>query len=90
MLQSKGTHRVNRGGGFNNTTRNCRSANRNANQPSNRNNNLGFRPAAPAGLEGPEASPGRTCLGAGGESAHDRPALLIGPRTRRGSGRFAR
>ncbi len=43
-----GTHRVNRGGGFNNTARNCRSANRNANPPSNRNNNLGFRPQLPS------------------------------------------
>lgn len=53
LFPKQGTHRVNRGGGWNNSPRNCRSANRNANQPSNRNNNLGFRPAAPAGLEGP-------------------------------------
>ncbi len=47
VLHEKGDHRVNRGGGFNNTAVNCRSANRNANQPSNRNNNLGLRLAAP-------------------------------------------
>lgn len=55
--QRQGPNRVNRGGSFNNAAGNCRSANRHANQPTNRNNNLGFRPAAPAkpaGLEGPE------------------------------------
>jgi hypothetical protein len=39
----KGSNRVNRGGSWNNTARNCRSANRNNNTPDNRNNNLGFR-----------------------------------------------
>ena len=34
---------MNRGGSWNNTARNCRSANRNRNTPQNRNNNLGFR-----------------------------------------------
>jgi len=34
---------VNRGGSWNNPARNCRSANRNNNEPGNRNNNLGFR-----------------------------------------------
>ncbi|MEI7938577.1 MAG: hypothetical protein WCK27_17980 [Verrucomicrobiota bacterium] len=32
-----------RGGSWNNNGRNCRSANRNNNNPSNRNNNIGFR-----------------------------------------------
>lgn len=32
-----------RGGSWNNNGRNCRSANRNRNEPANRNNNLGFR-----------------------------------------------
>ena len=32
-----------RGGSWNNNARNCRSANRNNNDPGNRNNNLGFR-----------------------------------------------
>ena len=36
---------MNRGGSWNNTARNCRSANRNRNSPENRNNNLGFRVA---------------------------------------------
>ena len=36
---------MNRGGSFNNTARNARSANRNNNTPENRNNNLGVRPA---------------------------------------------
>ena len=32
-----------RGGAFNNNARNLRSANRNRNQPTNHNNNIGFR-----------------------------------------------
>ena len=39
----EGSNRVNRGGSWNNEAANCRSANRNRNDPSNRNNNLGFR-----------------------------------------------
>lgn len=35
--------RVLRGGSFNNDTRNLRAANRNRNEPDNRNNNIGFR-----------------------------------------------
>uniref|UniRef100_UPI0012F699C3 SUMF1/EgtB/PvdO family nonheme iron enzyme n=1 Tax=Methylomonas lenta TaxID=980561 RepID=UPI0012F699C3 len=35
--------RVIRGGSWNNNARRARSANRNANQPGNANNNLGFR-----------------------------------------------
>lgn len=42
----RGSNRVNRGGSFNNTAANCRSANRTANQPTNRNNTLGLRPTA--------------------------------------------
>ncbi len=38
--------RVVRGGSWNNTTRNLRSANRNNNSPGNRNNNNGFRLAS--------------------------------------------
>ncbi len=34
---------MNRGGTWNNPARNCRAANRNNNEPGNRNNNLGFR-----------------------------------------------
>ncbi len=40
-----GSNRVNRGGSWNNSADNCRAANRNRNHPSNRNDNLGFRPA---------------------------------------------
>ena len=38
-----GSDRVKRGGSWNNTASNCRSACRNNNDPSNRNNNIGFR-----------------------------------------------
>ena len=41
----QGANRVNRGGSWNNNAANCRAANRNSNEPGNRNNNLGFRPA---------------------------------------------
>jgi len=43
---------VNRGGSWNNNAENCRTANRNNNDPGNRNNNLGFRLAAPAHRDG--------------------------------------
>jgi hypothetical protein len=36
---------VNRGGGWNNDAANCRTANRNTNDPTNRTNNNGFRVA---------------------------------------------
>jgi Sulfatase-modifying factor enzyme 1 len=39
----RGALRVIRGGSWNNKPRNVRSANRNRNEPDNRNNNLGFR-----------------------------------------------
>jgi hypothetical protein len=38
-----GANRVNRGGSWNNKPANVRAANRNNNEPGNRNNNLGFR-----------------------------------------------
>ncbi|HXG90931.1 MAG TPA: SUMF1/EgtB/PvdO family nonheme iron enzyme [Blastocatellia bacterium] len=43
MTTETGSNRVNRGGSWNNTAQNLRSANRNRNAPDNRNNNLGFR-----------------------------------------------
>ena len=45
---------MNRGGSWKNNAINLRSANHNRNNPSNRNNNLGFRPAK-------ESRPARTC-----------------------------
>lgn len=42
----RGSNRVKRGGSWNNNASNCRSANRNNNDPENTNNNLGFRPLA--------------------------------------------
>jgi len=41
--RASGSNRVIRGGSWNNTGTNLRSANRNNNTPSNRNNNIGFR-----------------------------------------------
>jgi Sulfatase-modifying factor enzyme 1 len=38
-----GSNRVNRGGSWNNDAANCRTANRNTNEPTNRTNNNGFR-----------------------------------------------
>jgi hypothetical protein len=46
-----GSNRVLRGGSWNNNAQNVRTANRNNNTPSNRNNNIGFRVLAPAALE---------------------------------------
>ncbi len=43
MIAERGARRVNRGGSWRNNARNCRAANRNANPPGNRNDNLGFR-----------------------------------------------
>lgn len=40
------SQRVKRGGSWNNTAANVRSANRNRNEPTKRNNNLGFRLAS--------------------------------------------
>jgi hypothetical protein len=41
--RSQGSNRVIRGGSWNNDPQNCRSANRNRNEPGNRNNNLECR-----------------------------------------------
>ena len=41
--RSQGSNRVNWGGSWNNSARNCRSAYRHRNTPANPNNNLGFR-----------------------------------------------
>ena len=49
---------MNRGGSWNNTARNCRSAYRNHNSPDNRNQNLGFRALA-ARRHGRMAAAGR-------------------------------
>ena len=42
-MPKSAANRVIRGGSWNNNARNVRSACRNRNEPSNRNNNLGFR-----------------------------------------------
>src|ERR1017187_10418182 len=52
-----GSNRVSPGGNWNNNANNCRSAQRNNNNPSNRNNNIGFRvvlaPSQPARRRAP-------------------------------------
>jgi formylglycine-generating enzyme required for sulfatase activity len=61
-----GSFRVIRGGSWNNNARNCRSANRNNNDPTNRNNNLGFRvalaPAQPERRRTPRLTRPPSCL----------------------------
>jgi len=47
-----GSNRVNRGGSWNNNPDNCRVANRNNNNPDNRNNNIGFRLARSSKQDG--------------------------------------
>jgi len=56
--------RVLRGGSFNNQAVNVRSANRNRNAPTNRNNNVGFRPASTLPCQHPQALPCGACQGA--------------------------
>ena len=64
-----------RGGSWNNNPRNCRSANRNHNQPDNANNNVGFRvvclPQHPSPSEPLEGIPA-------GAPEGSRPAPVIG------------
>lgn len=47
---ASGSNRVIRGGSWNNNAQNARSANRNNNDPSNRNDNVGFRLASTGNL----------------------------------------
>ncbi len=52
MGPPSGAYRGLRGGDWNNNLRNCRSANRNNNDPDDRNNNIGFRVVLVSGLPG--------------------------------------
>ena len=54
---------MNRGGSWNNNSRNCTAGNRNNNNPDNRNNNLGFRLAASqhCDFKTGSQSPAHTC-----------------------------
>jgi hypothetical protein len=57
----KGSNRANPGGGWDNDSANCGTANRNTNDPTNRNTNNGFRPALNSAREarnGPEVPDG--------------------------------
>ena len=72
---AEGAYRVNRGGSWNNDARNCRSANRDRNEPGYRNNNLGFRVAL--------APSSRTRRMPFGEQAGEPVALRKGDETKR-------
>ena len=78
---------MNRGGSWNNTARNCQSANRNRNEPGNRNNNLGLRVSrARRKLEhvrrtGQDPVPDANQVGHGANP--QRPAGLVGQTARR-------
>lgn len=69
----QGSNRVNRGGAWNSNARNLRAANRNANEPGNRNDNLGFR------LAGAQTLPRAACV----RSAPDQTAVATGGACRR-------
>jgi formylglycine-generating enzyme required for sulfatase activity len=62
-LAASGSNRVNRGGSWNNDSRNARVANRNGNTPDNRNNNLGFRLVSFGHAFGSASSPASTDAG---------------------------
>ncbi|MEM6625098.1 MAG: SUMF1/EgtB/PvdO family nonheme iron enzyme [Pseudomonadota bacterium] len=93
------SRRVLRGGSWNNNPQNLRSANRNRNTTTNRNNNVGFRVASTlhkwAGAGDPKGPPGapgvrpgpRMMSGRGVGSAPSRPRRrLAGPASRDGGG----
>jgi len=73
-----------RGGNWNNNARNCRSANRNRNNPTNTNNNIGFRvsstlnsrnSAVMGGFQSAEARIGvQSASGHGGSPCEEKPA----------------
>ncbi|MFN0315380.1 MAG: SUMF1/EgtB/PvdO family nonheme iron enzyme [Burkholderiales bacterium] len=76
-LDQRHSRRVNRGGSWNNKPANVRSAKRNRNEPSKRNNNLGFRVAStlrcqscsvqgPSGCASKRPTPVMVSAGAGG------------------------
>lgn len=89
--KASGSNRVQRGGNYNNDAQNCRSAYRNNNNPSNRNNNIGFRlccSAAPQDSENhavPVAVPFAKCdeytrsRGAGRQTSERHAGLLFDP-----------
>lgn len=70
--------RVLRGGSFNNTENNLRAANRNRNNPDNRNDNIGFRVVSSRSSTSPEPPVGRRALRAeaknGGACSRPSPA----------------
>lgn len=76
---AKRARRVVRGGSAWNNARNCRSAYRNANEPGNRNNNLGFRLAAAHPLRMEAADPVPEVSGVS-QARNPSPRVLVGVR----------
>jgi len=68
-----GTNRVLRGGSWNSNARNVRAAQRNANDPGNRNSNIGFRLAREQQRAG-WLAPDPTLTASGGLGAGETPA----------------
>lgn len=79
---AKASARVLRGGSWNNNARNCRSANRNRNEPDNRNHNYGFRlAAAPMGQQSRRNRPSSRPAERGGQRQPQFRALVANANT---------
>ncbi len=76
---TKGVNRVLRGGSWINNARNCRSAQRNRNEPDNVNDNIGFRLSPAQGVSGCRAYDQSGCRSFDASEAKSKaPAALVG------------
>ena len=71
--KASGSNRVQRGGSWNNNARNCRSANRDNDNPSNDNDNNGFRLCCSAAPQEPESPAVHGAARLGKTDEHPRP-----------------